>query len=1027
MTVDLTNLISNRSLYHAKRGNFSGFRVSLPIDINEENGRFLFDNIRSLMEDVAEEEETWFDYEEFVEYYNNPLNKIEPLMEAVSLQTRIKLSRAAKRTSKRRARKRFMRRKIRKNKGQLAKRAYGQIKTILRKRLTGGRDWSSISLSSRMRIDAAINKRKSILTRMVKTRIPKMASQETARLQRVRINSSAEYTNIPFLSEDNKQEIVSQQNKKRQQKYRASLTGNITSFMNNLMVVKNRKGKELIITKQSYDKNEHEVLEKPKSLTLSKAKRITGRSNFSQTPTSVKLFGLMKKEAAKKDKKESKEEEEMGSSNTSEPQTMTPDVEIPPPGPREGSTSKDSIYSDNEHTEDQMAISTTATINLLNAGYTPSVLLSQLALAQQFSRSTEVGAKTTPEERKASANIEKILKSSGISDDAVNMLMTSQTLLGAGVRSILPLLKNKNLDGIPGGDLGKYAAITTDSILFPTLPSYKNDSGNNGDEPSTSTIILFNRDIISDNSGKQLNPIQLNEECKKHMDMWNIGLGKVSDENGKELSAKNIKEAMTYVSEFLAKYGDSAMIGVSIKSGEKRNIPGVIRGEANAIVQYVLRNDDSDYDTKSIIDPNWTKVFKNFDERGDDEKKSFNISNVTTERKNINPEKFHKDIATEVVDVLCTNKHVVSDMVYQSLTGIYKFGTSSPAASSLIITQNKDGTSSSLTEITEEYSESIANNINVRIGTGVGYVNTQQDLSDGEMFDAAIVRRSKDKNIDISTARKEIRVEIQTMRDEIAKKVQTKNITLEEAQNEKLEELLESGLSKKEAQERVMLAERSYQYMTVLSIVSTMNKTNDNTGRPLREKFSYNTIMQILLEAKVSKQDAMALEDNSDSSKNEYLDNAKKWIGDKINKFLVFLNSVIDVVAYDDIDLMDYAVKETNGQVNRIYINGSIKDIPVAKEIDYDALMSEKYVRIGSLFLSENKKRDYKKEYEDFHGTPQHRKERSKRVLARRALEKMGRVHKGDGKDVDHKDGNPMNNSTDNLRVMDSSANRAKH
>ena len=76
---------------------------------------------------------------------------------------------------------------------------------------------------------------------------------------------------------------------------------------------------------------------------------------------------------------------------------------------------------------------------------------------------------------------------------------------------------------------------------------------------------------------------------------------------------------------------------------------------------------------------------------------------------------------------------------------------------------------------------------------------------------------------------------------------------------------------------------------------------------------------------------------------------------------------------------------------------------------------------------SEAKERDYKKEYANFHGKPEQRAKRSKRVLARRKLEAQGRVSKGDGKDVDHKDGNPQNNSPKNLRVMDRSTNRSRN
>jgi len=40
-------------------------------------------------------------------------------------------------------------------------------------------------------------------------------------------------------------------------------------------------------------------------------------------------------------------------------------------------------------------------------------------------------------------------------------------------------------------------------------------------------------------------------------------------------------------------------------------------------------------------------------------------------------------------------------------------------------------------------------------------------------------------------------------------------------------------------------------------------------------------------------------------------------------------------------------------------------------------------------------------------------------------LEKNGTVHKGDGRDVDHNDGNPMNNSMRNLSVKNKTNNRS--
>lgn len=71
--------------------------------------------------------------------------------------------------------------------------------------------------------------------------------------------------------------------------------------------------------------------------------------------------------------------------------------------------------------------------------------------------------------------------------------------------------------------------------------------------------------------------------------------------------------------------------------------------------------------------------------------------------------------------------------------------------------------------------------------------------------------------------------------------------------------------------------------------------------------------------------------------------------------------------------------------------------------------------------------RNYKKEYENYQGSPEQIRRRSMRNKARRALMKQGRVHKGDGKDVDHK--RPIvkggGNSPKNLRVQTDNANRS--
>lgn len=74
---------------------------------------------------------------------------------------------------------------------------------------------------------------------------------------------------------------------------------------------------------------------------------------------------------------------------------------------------------------------------------------------------------------------------------------------------------------------------------------------------------------------------------------------------------------------------------------------------------------------------------------------------------------------------------------------------------------------------------------------------------------------------------------------------------------------------------------------------------------------------------------------------------------------------------------------------------------------------------------SPNYKRDYKQEYKNYHSKPSQIKKRNSRNKARRLMEDLGYVRKGDGKDVDHKDSNPLRNGKDNLRVQSKRANRS--
>ena len=72
------------------------------------------------------------------------------------------------------------------------------------------------------------------------------------------------------------------------------------------------------------------------------------------------------------------------------------------------------------------------------------------------------------------------------------------------------------------------------------------------------------------------------------------------------------------------------------------------------------------------------------------------------------------------------------------------------------------------------------------------------------------------------------------------------------------------------------------------------------------------------------------------------------------------------------------------------------------------------------------KARDYRKEYRDYHGKPNQIRDRASRNGARAAAVKSGKASKGDGKHVDHKDNNPRNNASGNVRVMPRKANHSR-
>lgn len=74
---------------------------------------------------------------------------------------------------------------------------------------------------------------------------------------------------------------------------------------------------------------------------------------------------------------------------------------------------------------------------------------------------------------------------------------------------------------------------------------------------------------------------------------------------------------------------------------------------------------------------------------------------------------------------------------------------------------------------------------------------------------------------------------------------------------------------------------------------------------------------------------------------------------------------------------------------------------------------------------SKNYKRDYKAEYNNYHSSEKAKKKRAENNDARSKMEKQGKVSKGDGKDVAHRNNRTNDNRMANLKAEPASKNRS--
>jgi hypothetical protein len=436
------------------------------------------------------------------------------------------------------------------------------------------------------------------------------------------------------------------------------------------------------------------------------------------------------------------------------------------------------------------------------------------------------------------------------------------------------------------------------------------------------------------------------------------------------------------------------MIKMSVKTGEAQLMSGKASETAGTFysgLQFAVKQGKLKKETKKKVEKLIEKMKNQLAINERTKKGPVSLYQVDGEwegkdKQVIKIDKLHESLTKEIEDLFEQDEDFATGVVWEALTGTFKFGENSPATANYVLSMNKDGTNAALTPVSWNYAKKIAKAMKIGV-------------------------KFKSSAVETKDLRKRI--------EEFRKKKGTKKL-------EPTEDF------------------RPYNFWSAFRIfLPSMQK--------IAELFKHNSLLKQLTEAKIKE----IPEPQSEMDSRIYLDEAMDYIGDDPYKLLEFMGIDIDTISLPNIDLTEFGELKS-AIYNTVVVNGKEIDIPIQKDIDYDNLdqmengldqddssnykkkdligfanqlqqsqqLSEFYISFAKNFISE--KRNYRKEYDNYQGTKEQKRNRAKRNKVNRLMKRLGRIRKGDGRDVDHKDGNPKNNSMKNLRVVSKSHNRSK-
>jgi len=821
----------------------------------------------------------------------------QTLNEAASVRTRMKLAIAARRTSKRRAFLRKMRAKRRRNTTQLKNRARRIVRTELKKKLYKG-NWKDLSYSQRMRIDATVNKRKKFINNVVKQIMPKVVKGETERLKKLNIREEKSPAENRIEARRRKQK-----QRAKEQEIRQMDPARLA------MVVRDEKGKLLIVDKNSFESDKHTVVVPAADMSYEIALRISKDENFKNTLTSQRILG----------DKISKKEEKTESETKGQPGEQV----------KSAGEVQQSIGMPSAPVQD------TTQIDHTMAKWVPFIALNAMK----------------------GIDPKNAVKSNSISDEQANQYAFSDNMKEFGDKVAANFLDS--FIKMTGRNLTEYDIQIIPPQPFKTSDTWKN-FGISEDNPVADVVFSH---ICTKGSKDGAACVGSGLAAEDQYIKFNIKYGNTTLVAGKtNNNTKAIYSTVVQKINSLLLGTDRNILGneITISDSDKKCLQDIIK-KLNEYQNYMITKLKS-YEGNTI--PQVVATSTQSEVKNQIEQSLLKIHEIKTGINFKLRDLFSSRIAKKL-------------FLHELLTGSLKFDNAVASATHMM-TIDPQTFEVKLNPISESYIDQIIDSdlFKFDINFKLDQCGTQ---SEQIAFDTTT-------NIMLSTG---------------------------SPMPEMLDSLRFCGRDKVTGK----LKENKFKY----SILSKLFEQNYSTIEPT-----------LIIKAK----EEMATP--QDHFENVYLKNyltelykLYKTPSKPIEQYQLIMNTFrvnVDTIEASPIKLHDVSDERDGAKVTTIYINGKqrnihIMNIPFFDSDDTKANENPMEAAVfAKRFISE---RNYRQEYKRYHAKQKQKSNRAKRNAARAKFIRLGRARKGDGKDVDHKNGDPTDNSTNNLRVRSKSENRA--